>query len=367
MCSFHDNQGSSLSPSPGLKGNDRSPMPKRPEVRMSNSSIHELSNVDEATLINIAKILLQSPRKSRFGISPRSSGRVVSPERRAVAKDATGDAGAVTCSLPRPSTSSMESESRTAADIDVASSVDSSNVIEAITKSDAAVLDDQLISDQGIEIDLRVLIPRATEGYPISPPSVTAISPSLYEAKSNIDLPAPDMTVLPPALTPSHDPTIEIDHIGFLLNTPAGFTLIFDSVNDLRCSVCTWRLRRRHARPFSKLGAPRKYGDDTERKEGRAKVRRKTRQLGIQRKKEEFWLSIHQKVDDDRSLMTPSGWRKKMASLAQYMESIDSDLAEQLGTGNGNEGRLLAQRAALSVELDWCSLKATELRRIVHS
>ena len=102
--------------------------------------------------------------------------------------------------------------------------------------------------------------------------------------------------VLPIQALPSHVSPDNIDHVVELFNSSFGNDLLRHSMWDLSCPFCRWRLHRRSTLPFARLGAPRKYGDDAEKKAGRAKQRKAARCRGIQRKKEAFWTKV--KTDD---------------------------------------------------------------------
>ena len=83
---------------------------------------------------------------------------------------------------------------------------------------------------------------------------------------------------LPTSDIPHHVAFGEIQHIRELLDRPRGRYWLQESSDHLRCPHCPWTLDRARCRPFSNLGAPRKYGGADEAKAGRGKVSKVAKQ-----------------------------------------------------------------------------------------
>jgi len=163
---------------------------------------------------------------------------------------------------------------------------------------------------------------------------------------------------------PIHNSPGDID-LGQLFNSDWGADLLLRSTCDLRCPFCSWSLQRRSARPFAKLGAPRKYGDEAERRAGRAKQRKDARQRGIRKKKEAFWAKIKTAVGNDESFMTQATWFKHERELKERQQYLIDSSAD----GHQKDAREAhrAELAWISGRIRWSQLRANELRRILHS
>jgi len=166
---------------------------------------------------------------------------------------------------------------------------------------------------------------------------------------------------------PFHDSPGDIDHVGQLFNSKWGADLLLRSTCDLRCPFCSWSLQRRSARPFAKLGAPRKYGDEAERRAGRAKQRKDARQRGIRKKKEAFWAKIRAAVGNDESFMTQATWFKHVRELKERQQYLIDTGAENHQEEEDTRKAYRTESAWISGRIEWCQLRVDELRKILHS
>ena len=191
------------------------------------------------------------------------------------------------------------------------------------------------------------------------------VVPYIDDRAKNIESLPLHSTMLSPQALPSHKAGEDVDHIGQLLNTATGFSLLHDSSDDLQCPYCTWKLQRSRSRPFSKIGAPRKYGDEAERRAGRSRVRKAARQKIVERKKEEFWTTVCEAVQGDRAFLKESIWRKEIEKIEQREAFLNQllECEQQLDARQA----ILAEQSGCTARAAWCRSKVELLRRIMHS
>ncbi|KAK1920693.1 hypothetical protein DB88DRAFT_502407 [Papiliotrema laurentii] len=170
---------------------------------------------------------------------------------------------------------------------------------------------------------------------------------------------------LPVDHLPHHVAFDEIQHIRELLRRPRGKYWLYESPDHLRCPHCPWTLDRARCRPFSNLGAPRKYGDVDEAKAGRAKVRKVARQKKLELRRKHFWAAIREEVGHDEYFMTQSAWWREIARLKRQRDDLRATVSNLAGHEEPNshqEGvEIVIQR------IIWCEDRVRELKRIVHT
>jgi len=170
---------------------------------------------------------------------------------------------------------------------------------------------------------------------------------------------------LPIGELPHHVAYGEIQHIRELLDRPRGKYWLQESSDHLRCPHCPWTLDRARCRPFSNLGAPRKYGDTDEAKAGRAKVRKVARQKKLESRRNEFWAAIRDDVGQDEYYMTQSAWRREIDRLKRQRDDLQSTASSAVDQEECHGHRVTLDTVVKRIK--WCEDRVTELKRIVHT
>ena len=170
---------------------------------------------------------------------------------------------------------------------------------------------------------------------------------------------------LPTSDIPHHVAFGEIQHIRELLDRSRGRYWLFESPEHLRCPHCTWTLDRARCRPFSNLGAPRKYGDTDEAKAGRAKVRKVARQKKLESRRNEFWAAVREEVGHDEYFMTQSAWWREIARLKRQRDHLRATIPTLADQEEINIHQMSVE--TMIERIIWCEDRVGELRRIVHT
>ena len=170
---------------------------------------------------------------------------------------------------------------------------------------------------------------------------------------------------LPIGELPHHVAYGEIQHIRELLDRPRGKYWLQESSDHLRCPHCPWTLDRARCRPFSNLGAPRKYGDTDEAKVGRAKVRKVARQKKLESRRNEFWAAIRDDVGQDEYYMTQSAWRREIDRLKRQRDDLQSTASSAVDQEECHGHPVTLDTVVKRMK--WCEDRVTELKRIVHT
>jgi len=170
---------------------------------------------------------------------------------------------------------------------------------------------------------------------------------------------------LPIGELPHHVAYGEIQHIRELLDRPRGKYWLQESSDLLRCPHCPWTLDRARCRPFSNLGAPRKYGDADEAKAGRAKVRKVARQKKLESRRNEFWAAIRDDVGQDEYYMTQSAWWREIDRLKRQRDDLQSKASSAVDQEESHGHRVTLDTVIKRIK--WCEDRVVELKKIVHT
>ncbi|KAK1920726.1 hypothetical protein DB88DRAFT_502541 [Papiliotrema laurentii] len=164
---------------------------------------------------------------------------------------------------------------------------------------------------------------------------------------------------------PHHVAFDEIQHVRELLDRPRGRYWLYESPDHLRCPHCPWMLDRARCRPFSNLGAPRKYGDADEAKAGRAKVRKVARQKKLESRRNEFWAAVREEVGHDEYFMTQSTWWREIDRLKRQRDNLRATIPTLADQEEINSHRMSVE--TVMQRIIWCEDRVRELKRIVHT
>ena len=196
---------------------------------------------------------------------------------------------------------------------------------------------------------------------PRGPPSANTVSIKRTAAQDPIF----HYIVLSKDDLPHHTALGEIQHIREFLDRPQGRYWLQASPDHLRCPHCIWTLDRTRCRPFSNLGAPRKYDDTAEKRAGRAQARKVARQKKLRTRRASFWAAIREEEGHDEYFMTQSAWWREIDKLKRQRDSLQST-AFSIVDRQAFEDHRTSLKSVIG-RIQWCEDRVRELKRIVHT